>query len=35
VIVLIALWAGWSFFPEAREAMQEVMFGVREFFKQL
>jgi phage shock protein PspC (stress-responsive transcriptional regulator) len=35
VIVVIALWAGWSFFPEAREAMQEVMFGVRELFKQL
>jgi phage shock protein PspC (stress-responsive transcriptional regulator) len=34
-IVALALWAGWSFFPEAREAMQEVMFGVRDFIRQL
>lgn len=35
VIVVVALWAGWSFFPEARDAMREVLFGVRDFFRQL
>lgn len=28
LIVVVALWAGWSFFPDAREAMQDVFTGV-------